>query len=81
MVHGEPGQLVQLGGQLLGRLGRRQTQDGVEPGTLVAGLPICTTVLLDCANYYGFNFILSFLRGHVATLFLLACCPKPGSVC
>ena len=54
MVHGEPGQLVQLGGQLLGRLGRRQAQDGVEPGTLVAGLPICTTVLLGCANFYWF---------------------------
>ena len=54
MVHGEPGQLVQLGGQLLGRLGRRQTQDGVEPGAFVAGLPICTTVLLGCANFYWF---------------------------
>ena len=40
MVHGEPGQLVQLGGQLLGRLGRRQAQDGVETGALVAGLPM-----------------------------------------
>ena len=44
MVHGEPGQLVQLGGQLLGRLGRRQAQDGVEPGALVAGLPMYDSV-------------------------------------
>ena len=36
VVHGEPGQLVQLRRQLLlvGRLRRGQTQDGVEPGSL-----------------------------------------------
>ena len=40
MVHGESGELVELGGQLPGRLRRGQAEDGVEPGALAVRLPI-----------------------------------------
>ena len=64
MVHSEPGQLVQLGGQLLGRLGRRQAQDGVEPGALVAGLPMYDSVARLMDYFIGSVNSISFVRTY-----------------
>ena len=82
MVHGESGELVELGGQLPGRLRRGQTEDGVEPGALVAGLPMYDSVarLREFLQDLLYVILLSFLRGRME-LRLLPCCPKPGLEC